>query len=298
MEIAHRIYAEIAYGIHKLFISLDPRLEMARCYYKIFRRWPNFDSPKTLVEKIFWLQLNTDTSLWTFCADKYLVREYLKERKLDTYLNELLGVWESPEDISLNVLPEKFVLKTNNGCSQSIISDGIKQLDINDVKKKLKWWHKHQFGVSGGELHYLNIPRKIIAEKYLPPLEGETSLIDYKFWCFSGVPYCVFVTFGRRNGTFKTALYDLDWNPMFQYLKSTRRAIFDSSVSIPKPKCLDEMIWLSSELSKGFPEVRIDLYNVEDKPVFGEMTFSTGYGYFTDDFYQILGDKVVLPIRK
>ena len=275
---------------------ITPRIEMSRCYHKVFGNWPNINHPETLMEKVYWLQLHTDTSLWTRCADKYSVRAYLEEMNLSQYLNVLYCVWDSPDDIRFDLLPEQYVLKTNNGCSQTIFCDGVTPLNIKAVKAQLRWWSKHRFGVSGGELHYLRIPRKIIAEKYLPIPEGETSLIDYKIWCFSGEPFCVFVTYGRKNGTFKTALYDLDWNPMFQYLKNTKRAIFDPSVVIPKPKCFDEMLWLAKELSAGFPEVRIDLYDVEDKPIFGEMTFSTGFGYFTDDFYRILGDKVVLPV--
>lgn len=289
------LYKEIAYYVHELFIWIDPRIEMSRCYHKVFGRWPNFKNPKTLVEKVYWLQLHTDTSLWTLCADKYKVREYLERKQLSEYLNELYGVWDTPDEINFASLPVKYVLKTNNGCSQTIFSNGDIPLDISCVKKKLKWWNNHRFGVSGGELHYINIPRKIIAEKLLPIPKGESSLIDYKIWCFSGEPYCVFVTYGRQKGTFKIALYDLQWNPMFQYLKTTNRAIFEPTVVIPKPKCLDEMLWLARKLSEGFPEVRIDLYDVEDRPVFGEMTFSTGFGYFTDDFYQILGDKVELP---
>ena len=292
------LYSEIAYWIHRMCVMMDPRIEMARCYHKTFGRWPDFNNPKTLIEKIYWLQLNTDTSLWTLCADKYKVRGYIKEKKLENYLNDLYGVWNSPEEIDFKNLPERYVLKTNNGCSQTIVCDGSTPLDIDYVKRKMKWWNEHLFGVSGAELHYLTIPRKIVAEKYLPAPLGESSIVDYKIWCFSGNPYCVFVTYGRCNGTFKTALYDLNWNPMFQYLKKTKRAVLDSTVSIPKPKCLDEMVWLAKELSSGFPEVRIDLYDVNDKPIFGEMTFSTGFGYFTDEFYRILGDKVVLPFDK
>ena len=271
---------------------------MARCYYKVFGTLPDFRNPKSLIEKVYWLQLNTDTSLWSVCADKYRVRDYIKEKHLERYLNDLYGVWNSPQEIDSYSLPDRYVLKTNNGCSQTIFCDGNTPLNFDYVKRKLKWWNRHRFGFSGGELHYLNIPRKIIAEKLLPIPEGETSMVDYKIWCFSGEPYCVFVTYGRRNGTFRTALYDLDWKPMFQYLKNTKRAIFDPSVSILRPKCFDEMLLLAKRLSEGFPEVRIDLYDVNNSPIFGEMTFSTGFGYFTDEFYRILGDKVVLPNKR
>lgn len=288
-------YNELVYLFHIMCVAVDPRIEMARCYYKTFKVLPDFTAPRSLIEKIYWLQLNTDTSLWSLCADKYKVRDYLKEKHLEKYLNELYGVWDSPQSIDFSILPNKYVLKTNNGCGQTIFSDGRAPVNLEYVKKKLRWWNRHRFGVSGGELHYLDIPKKIIAEKLLPIPEGETSMVDYKIWCFSGEPFCVFVTYGRQNGTFKTALYDLDWKPMFQYLKNTKRAIHDPTESIKKPNCFDEMLTLAKKLSEGFPEVRVDLYDVDNRPVFGEMTFSTGFGYFTDEFYRILGDKVILP---
>ena len=290
------ICKELTYWIHRIAIKINPKIEMVRCYYSVFKVTPNFNNPKSLIEKIYWLQLNTDTSLWSLCADKYRVREYIHEKGLDSYLNSIYGVWDNADDVDFDCLPNECVLKTNNACGQVIIVKEKCGLDVTEVRKRLKWWNNHRFGVSGGELHYINIPRKIIAEKLLSIPRGESSLIDYKIWCFSGEPYCVFVTYGRQKRTFKIALYDLQWNPMFQYLKTTNCAIFEPTVVIPKPKCFDEMIWLAKKLSAGFPEVRIDLYDVDDKPIFGEMTFSTGFGYFTDEFYRILGDKVFLPV--
>jgi hypothetical protein len=276
-------------------VIIDPRIEMARCYHKVFKVWPNFKEPKSLIEKVYWLQLETDTSLWSLCTDKYRVRNYVIEKGLGDYLNELYGVWENVDEIDFNSLPPKCVLKTNNGCGQTIFYDkGIP--NCNDLARKLlEKWKRHPFGVSGGELHYLNIKPLIIAEKPIPIPESKVSLTDYKIWCFAGKPFCILVVYGRENGMVNLALFDLDWNILPHYLKSTKHAICDPNASIPKPDSLDEMIRIAGILSKGFPEVRVDLYEVDKKPLFGEMTFSTGFGYFTDEFYRILGDKVVLP---
>lgn len=290
--------SEVLYWIHRAAIKIDPRIEMARCYHKIFGVWPNFKEPKTLVEKIYWLQLNTDTSLWSICADKYKVRNILVEKGLGDYLNELYGVWERVDDINFELLPSQCVLKTNNGCGQICYYDRD-ILDSADVaKKKLGEWLRHPFGVSGGELHYLKIKPLVIAEKQIPIPEGEKSLVDYKIWCFGGEPFCILVVYGRTKSTVSLALFDLEWNPMPQYLQQTRHSTILTEKVIQKPDCLENMLQIARTLSADFPEVRVDLYNVDNRPMFGEMTFSTGFGYFTDDFYRILGDKVVLPINR
>ena len=113
----------MAYLMHRATVYINPRIEMARCYHKVFGEWPNFREPKSLMEKIYWLQLNTDTSLWSLCADKYRVREFLKERGCGAYLNIIYEMWDDPNEITWDSLPNQFVLKTNNGCGQNIIID-------------------------------------------------------------------------------------------------------------------------------------------------------------------------------
>lgn len=297
-SLLYHCYRSISYYFHRIVVGIDPRIEMARCYKKVFHRLPSFNNPQSLIEKIYWLQLNTDTSLWSFCADKYMVRTYLKERGMGGYLNDLYGVWDNVHDIDFDGLPEEFVLKTTNGCAQSIV---VNKKEVcpeweEMVVKQLNSWLRHPFGVSGGELHYLNIQPRIIAERMLHPAKNEDSLIDYKIWCFSGEPFCVFVTYGRSKSGFNFALFDLDWNLMSQYVQSFGHAKYEPDCKVNRPICFEEMITVAKNLSKGFPEVRIDFYQINNRPVFGEMTFSTGFGYFTDDFYRILGDKVVLPI--
>ena len=292
------LYKEIAYLIHRGLLKIDPRIEMSRCYHKLMGGWPNFRNPKSLIEKIYWLQLHSDTSKWSKCADKYLVRDYLVEKGCGQYLNELYGKWNSPSEIAFDRMPDRYILKMNNACGQMIIVDKGNGINENLVKERLQWWVDHPFGVSGGELHYLNIKPCIIAEKLLAIPEGETSLVDYKIWCFSGEPYCVFVTYGRTEKKFNFALFDLNWNPLIQYIRNTNHAIFIPDNKIARPDSFEEMLSLAKKLSKGFPEVRVDLYEVDKRPVFGEMTFSTGFGYFTDEFYRILGDRVVLPVEK
>ena len=291
----NRFYQCIIYKVHFLFITLNPKIEMIRCYYKVFGKWPNIRNPKSFIEKIYWLQLNSDTELWSLCTDKYRVREYVSRKGLGEYLNTLYSIWDKPEKVDLSFLPNEFILKTNNGCNQMIVVNDKGAINENDVLKQLRWWYNHPFGVSGGQLHYLKIKPCIIAEKLLPKPVGELSLIDYKIWCFSGAPFCILVTYGRTKKTVNIALFDLNWTPMPQHIKSTKHVIAQSGEAIPRPACLDEMLLIAKKLSEGLPQVRVDLFDIDNRPVFGELTFSTGFGYFTDEFYQTLGNLTALP---
>ena len=158
------LYKELAYWVHEKLIKIDPRIEMIRCYHTLLGSWPDFKNPKSLIEKIYWLQLHSDTSKWSKCADKFLVRDYLVEKGCGQYLNELYGKWNSPSEIAFGRMPDRYILKMNNACGQMIIVDREKGINENAIKARLKWWIDHPFGVSGGELHYLNIKPCIIAE--------------------------------------------------------------------------------------------------------------------------------------
>ncbi|MDA3779628.1 MAG: ATP-grasp fold amidoligase family protein [Bacteroidales bacterium] len=115
------IYRYLAYKKHKSDVLKDPKKEADRIYSIYFKKKINWDNPKNLIEKIYWLQLNTDTSLWTKYADKYKVRNYVKKCGYEENLPKLYGKWDKPKDINFDELPNSFVLKTNNGCGSVLI---------------------------------------------------------------------------------------------------------------------------------------------------------------------------------
>jgi len=161
---------------------------------------------------------------------------------------------------------------------------------------------KRKFGYQLGEPHYLKIEPKIIAEQFLQQTDCQfsTSLIDYKIWCFDGKPAYIWACYSRSKESVYVEVRNLDW----EYLPE--KSIFthyykDGKGILPKPKNLDKMIETASVLSNGFPQVRVDLYETNGKIYFGEMTFTSnaGYNYFyTQDFLNELGDKIILPSRK
>ena len=172
-------------GVH------HPRTLMRIRYFARFHKLLKLRNPQTLNEKILYLSLCTDTTLWTRCADKYRVREYVKECGLEETLVKLYGVWRNPHEIDFNKLPEKFVLKGNHGCGDVFIITDKFQMDKEKIVRSLEKDLKEKYGALEAGMHYMRIPTPVaIAEEYLENDEKTSkisnSLIDYKIWCFNG----------------------------------------------------------------------------------------------------------------
>lgn len=291
--IKHVLYGHYYF---RAIYNISPKYGASKIFRRFFHRGINWDNPKNLQEKTYWLLFNTNTDMWTLCADKYRVREFVKERGASEILTDLYGQWENVDDIDFNMLPNDFVLKANNGCESIIVVKDKSKMDVNKVKKTMKEWMKHPFGYNGSQFHYLRIKPCIVAEQRLEE-QGETkalsphSMVDYKIWCFNGEPESIIVVFDRAPGFTQQMLFDLDWNDL-----SPR--VFKADYykkPFPKPKNLDKMLDYARKLSQGFPEVRADFYNIDGKIYFGELTFTAGYGDLTDEYYDYLGSKVILP---
>lgn len=292
------IYRYLAFIKHKYDVKRNYKKEANRYYYPFFKKKIDWENPKDLIEKINWLQFNSDTSLWTKCADKYLVRDYVTECGFEEALPKLYGKWDNAKDINFDTLPNSFVLKTNNGCETNFIVKDKSKLHIKLTIKKLNQWLSIPYGYSAAQVHYIRIKPCIIAEELLENKDTFSfSLVDYKIWCFNGVPECVLVVFDRKGSDYLLSLYDLEWN-------NITKGNFDpnykhcSDKDLPKPKSLERMIEIAKVLSKNVPQVRVDFYDIAGTPYFGEMTFSTGFGYFSMEYYEYLGSKIDLSSIK
>lgn len=280
--------------MQEIKVKLFPAMMSKRLYESKMHKPLNLDDPKDLNEKIHWLKIYSDTSMWPVLADKYRVREYVKEKGLGHLLNKLYGVWKKPEDIDFDSLPSKFVLKLNNGWADAVIVKDKSKIDQEAARKKMKERLKHHFGAYSVEPHYLKIPPRIIAEELLEDKSVESfsrSLVDYKVWCFDGEPFGIFIVYDREIGTAHHYFdfYDLDWNQHMEYLTDqTPRHLF------PKPKNLDKMIEAASILSKGYPQMRVDFYDIDGVIRFGEITLTSATGcmdYFTPELLLVMGEK-------
>lgn len=272
--------------------------ELRAWYNKVTSQTLNLDYPETYNEKIQWLKLYDSTPLKTRLADKYLVRDWVKEKIGEEYLIPLLGVWDKFDDIDFDKLPNQFVLKCNHGCGYNIIVKDKSKLDLKEAKNKINEWMKEDFAFKNGfELHYSAIPRKIIAEAYIK--EVDTEAIDYKFICCDGIPYLCWVT-NKHLEIHERSFYKLpEWELQDIELKDGG-AVLDK-VGVPKPENLSTMLEICKTLAKDFPFVRVDLYLVQDKILFGEMTFTSASGaalLYPDKWNYILGDKITLPNKK
>ena len=258
--------------------------------------WKN---PKTLNEKINWMKFNTDTTEWTRLADKYLVREYVKERRGETALPKLYAVWRSADEIDFSILPKKFILKTNHGCHTVMPVLDKDKVDINIVKRQFDVWMKKQYGYDTAEPHYLEIKPLIIAEELLDnDATFTTALADYKVYCFDGNPFCILVCTDRNVAKTTFSYFDCDWNPLHNVLNEKLKG---SDVAIPKPDCLKLLLEYASILAKGHPQVRVDFYITHGKIYFGEMTFTSEGGYdgdITKEFCIEMGKHITLPQKK
>jgi len=234
----------------------------------------NHKNPKIINDKIQCLNLyyKYKNKLIVECADKYKVRDYLKKCGYENILNELYGVYDKASDINWDSLPNKFVLKCNHGAGFNIICEDKNNLNKKATIRKLNKWMKIDYSKRFNEKHYKNIPRKIISEKYLGNEKGRLPK-HYNIFCFNGQLKIILLCKDRESNL-KCGFYDLDWN-VLPYLAQKHDASDELNVASNKPECLGEMLECAKKLSAPFPYVRVDFYVVENKLIFGEITFTT-----------------------
>lgn len=245
-------------------------------YFSGMAKFPNLESPTTFNEKLQWLKLNDIHPEYSKMVDKYEAKEYVRPIIGDEHIIPTLGVWNSWEEIDFSSLPEKFVLKTTHDSGGVAVCKDKSENTLREAKKKICKSLRHNYFYEHREYPYKDIKPRIIAEQFMVDESG-TELKDYKFFCFDGEPYIIQLDFDRHSDH-KKNLYSLDWVLLpfsFNYPRHPE-CVFE------KPKCLNEMIEIAKKLSKGYPFVRIDLYNINGHIYFGEITFfpASGLGKF------------------
>ena len=258
----------------------------------------NLDNPQTFNEKLQWLKLHDRKSEYTIMVDKYLARDYIAKTIGEEYLIPLLGVWDSPDEIDFDALPDQFVLKCNHnsGLGMCICKDKSK-LDIEKVKKELQKGLNENYYLHRREWPYKDVPRKIIAEKYMVDESG-TELKDYKFFCFDGEVKALFIAKDRMKKGEETKFDFFDEN--FNHLPFTNGHP-NSKPPYYKPENFEKMKELAGILSKGIPQLRVDFYNINGKIYFGELTFSHWSGmtpFDPEEWDYKFGEWIQLPKKE
>ena len=243
-------------------------------YKIVFGTELNLEEPQTFNEKLQWLKLYNRKPKYTMMVDKYKVREYVAQMVGSEYLIPLLGVWDDPEDIDFDTLPNQFVLKCNHnsGLGMCICKDKS-TLDVKKVKHELRRGLKQNYYLTGREWPYKDVPRKIIAEVFMSDPSGD--LKDYKFYCFNGKMQFVMINSDRNSSESTKADY-FDRN--FNWLDFTW-GYSHAEICPEKPEKFNEMIAIAEELAKGLPHIRVDLYECNGQIYFGELTFFDGSGF-------------------
>lgn len=237
----------------------------------------NLENPITFNEKLWWLKLNNRDPLLTICSDKFKVREYVKKCGLGHILTKLYGVYDNADDIIFDELPDRVFIKTNHGSGTNIIWDRNNPFDKEKFRKRFNKALKQNYYWQSREWNYKNIEPKIIVEEFLEDTNNN-SLIDYRFFCFGGKVKILSVDLGicAPDGSHSAFPVKNIYDTNFNYLDvKIERKNFDKSL-VKKPKNFEKMIEYAEILSKPFPHCRVDLYNIDGKIYFGELTFYHG----------------------
>ena len=267
------IFKIINIGLIKKIISSKTWLRIE--YYIRLNKQLNLSRPQTFNEKLQWLKLHDKNPLYTILADKYRVRRYIKEIIGEEYLIPLLGVYNNYDEIDFDILPDQFVLKPNHTSGDIYICKDKTKIDKEQLKDQINKCLKRNYFWVHREWPYKNIKPKIICEKLLKSEDGQIPN-DYKFHCFNGEVEEVMVCIERYSGKPKFFFFDKEWN-LLRYNVAGINA--PKNFMLPKPKKINEMVNIAKKLSVGFPFVRVDLYCVNNKIYFGELTFFPQSGY-------------------
>ena len=275
----------------KFFGASDAKISVYQYLLKNGTK-PNLKQPKEFMEKLLWLKLYHYKEAYGRFVDKYEVRKYVEKKIGAQYLNEVFGVYNSVSQINFEALPQQFVLKGTHGSGYNIIVPDKEKLNVKKAKKRLQKILSSNYYYRFREVIYKNVPPRILVEKYISEI-GNSPLIDYKFHCFHGEPKYVFVQKNKSEDIIKS-FYDLEWHKIMpeKYIPAFARANFE------KPENLEEMIKVSQKLSEGFIFMRVDLYSIGKKIIFGELTFFSAAGLVRSSierFNTEFGELIQLP---
>lgn len=278
------------------FVKMIPDKLFLKLHYRIScRKKLDLKNPVGFNAKLQWLKLYFHRDIFTRMVDKYEVKSIVSDRIGEKYVIPTLGVWDKFEDIDWDMLPNQFVLKCTHDSGGLVICRDKSTLDIEAAKKKINKSLRRNYFYLGREWPYKNVPRRIIAEKYMENPQNE-NLDVYKVFTFSGEPRIIQTIQNDKTSSETIDYFDPQWN-----LLDMRQDYPNSEVPLKQPESLTKMLELARELSDGLPFVRIDFYEINGEVFFSEFTFYSdcGFARFTPSSWDnILGEWVILPVKE
>ncbi len=253
-------------------------------------------NPKTFNEKLQWLKLYDRNPQYTRMVDKWDAKNYISEKIGEKYIIPTLGVWENFDDIDFDVLPKQFVLKCTHDSGSIVIVKDKDKFDKKAARKKLQKGLKREMFYTGREWPYKNVPRRIIAEKYMieDASQKESVLTDYKFFCFEGEAKIMYASKDKAEEP-ATDFYDMEGTRLNMRMKDP-----NSKDGIPLPKNFEKMKEIATLLSQGVHHLRVDFYECDGEIYVGELTFYHCSGFakiHPEEWEQTLGAWIRLPIE-
>ena len=244
-------------------------------FKKRFGWYPNLDEPKTFVEKLLYLKEHYRNPLQNLCSDKFTVMQYVEMCGYPDILKDIYQVCSDPDEIDLSKMPDKFFMQCSHTQGYNYVVNKTDAMKIEQIKKEYRQLLKRKHYKVLRENNYKNITPRIICGEFLQE-PGKEELTDYKFYCFDGEPKYFMVSYGEFNHQLKNHKFDMSWNSIDLDFKKQSMV---EATDVEKPKNFDCMVEIVKKLCKPFPHVRVDLYNLAGRIVFGEMTFYSAGGF-------------------
>ena len=294
--IKHPIKILLFLDYHKI-ITLTDKTHIKLSYKLYMHKRLNLENPQTLNEKIEWLKLNDRKDIYTLMVDKYEAKKYVSSIIGEEYIIPTIGVYDTFDEIDFSLLPDKFVMKATQSSGDVFICQDKNKINKKKLKRLCQKWLKRDYYRLWREWPYKNVKPRILIEKYMED-NCSKDLFDYKLHCFNGKIDNILVCIDRFSDTgVKYYYFDKNWNHLpYSLYESTDQC----NVNIDKPKKLNEMIMISEKLSNNIPQLRVDLYYINNKIYFGELTFSSNGGMdttITENADNILGSRIKLNIN-
>ena len=290
----YKIFESLA--MRGFFKNMNDKEYLSWLYRARMGRFPDLNHPKSFNEKLQWLKLNDRKPEYTEMVDKYLAKKYVEKRIGEKYIIPTLGVWDEFDQIEFEKLPDQFVLKTTHDSGGVVICKDKANFDKAAAKRKLEKSLKRNYYWAEREWPYKNVKPQIIAEKLLVFLNG-SDLVEYKVFCFNGKPALFLICKGEGHTDERTNdFYDLEFNHIPVTVTCP-----NAKEKCQKPDEYEELLELSRKLAKNTYQLRVDLYVINHKIYFGELTFFHDSGcckFNPPEWDKRFGDMLKLPIEE